>query len=555
MEQTKMATRPPVSDSDKINVNRILQRKRSTSRTQSNYHPIPIAESPAQASLQPPQANSQTQSYQQSHSLVQSEQPNQLHSHVQLKKNGVAKAIPQLQKHVYVVKLVPFESSGGDLLKILNVPVFPETLKIGRQNGPKVPNKITDGYFDSRVLSRTHAELYIKDNLLYLRDLKSSNGTFVNDDKLVPLQEYQLKLEDKIDLGTTLENQLTHKKITCRVAELKLVGLDDYDSIIKSSKSPSSVESEKLELFNGVLDSLIFGDVIDEQDDPVLEAMLKELTDQDLGISPVGPEEVKAPAQNQELVQNLNIKSSSKVEDVIRKLILMINNENLQHQKLSSIANFLTDYTQSIPRTNKKDNDVAERLALEKSMKEEGVRWKNRVNEVETNLKSVQGENLSLKRDLETAQSAMSALQSQVDEMERVVLESATAVKANGVNTSHADSIEDARDIIGDQIPLPDGEISKDESLLSDKVVESPLKKLPETTLQEDKEEKPDNEQLLLAPESLKKVNNNASTAIAQKGARSSKFGLSFLVLLTTFCVVFRLLPPDLIQWVSTYFK
>src|SRR5690349_15630489 len=53
-------------------------------------------------------------------------------------------------------------------------------VKIGRQTGVTTAPHPSNGYFDSKVLSRVHAEVWSDAGKVYIRDLKSSNGTFLN---------------------------------------------------------------------------------------------------------------------------------------------------------------------------------------------------------------------------------------------------------------------------------------------------------------------------------------------------------------------------------------
>jgi pSer/pThr/pTyr-binding forkhead associated (FHA) protein len=55
-------------------------------------------------------------------------------------------------------------------------------VKIGRKvkAGPASSN----GVFDSKVLSRSHAEIYYEGGKVWLTDQKSSNGTFLNGERL-----------------------------------------------------------------------------------------------------------------------------------------------------------------------------------------------------------------------------------------------------------------------------------------------------------------------------------------------------------------------------------
>ncbi|KAJ3407757.1 hypothetical protein HDU80_007976 [Chytriomyces hyalinus] len=53
-------------------------------------------------------------------------------------------------------------------------------VRIGRKVNAKTAPDSTNGIFDSKVLSRTHAEIWAEGNEVFIRDVKSSNGTFIN---------------------------------------------------------------------------------------------------------------------------------------------------------------------------------------------------------------------------------------------------------------------------------------------------------------------------------------------------------------------------------------
>ncbi|KAG5456873.1 MAG: hypothetical protein BJ554DRAFT_3257 [Olpidium bornovanus] len=112
-----------------------------------------------------------------------------------------------------------------------------DSIKIGRQVGPKSAPSETNGYFDSKVLSRTHAEIWAEGGKVLplrsdrrtfplserpatgaarsstvgiTRDVKSSNGTFVNSQRLSREGEESLPHElcsgDVVDLGIDILN-------------------------------------------------------------------------------------------------------------------------------------------------------------------------------------------------------------------------------------------------------------------------------------------------------------------------------------------------------------
>ncbi|KAF9577304.1 hypothetical protein BGW38_007584, partial [Lunasporangiospora selenospora] len=96
------------------------------------------------------------------------------------------------------------------MLKSLELPDQTK-VKIGRQTGVATAPNPTNGYFDSRVLSRIHAEVWSEGNKVYLRDLKSSNGTFLNGRRLCPenteSEVFELNQNDNVEFGIDITDE------------------------------------------------------------------------------------------------------------------------------------------------------------------------------------------------------------------------------------------------------------------------------------------------------------------------------------------------------------
>ncbi|OAA36663.1 cytoplasm to vacuole targeting Vps64 [Metarhizium rileyi] len=110
--------------------------------------------------------------------------------------------------------------------KTIAVPFAPDSLRIGRQTNQKTIPTATNGFFDSKVLSRQHAEIYAERNgKVYIRDVKSSNGTFVNGTRLSQenreSEPHELQTADHLELGIDIvsEDQKTvvHHKVAAKV--------------------------------------------------------------------------------------------------------------------------------------------------------------------------------------------------------------------------------------------------------------------------------------------------------------------------------------------------
>jgi pSer/pThr/pTyr-binding forkhead associated (FHA) protein len=136
--------------------------------------------------------------------------------------NGVPR--PQGQEQTAVLHLVPM--NGTFERKQITVPFFPDVLRIGRQTNNKTIPTPLNGYFDSKVLSRQHAEVWADRNgKIWIRDVKSSNGTFVNGARLSQENRdsdpHELREQDMLELGIDIvsEDQKTivHHKVAARV--------------------------------------------------------------------------------------------------------------------------------------------------------------------------------------------------------------------------------------------------------------------------------------------------------------------------------------------------
>ena len=110
--------------------------------------------------------------------------------------------------------------------KQIVVPFFPEVLRIGRQTNAKTLPTTVNGYFDSKVLSRQHAEVWAERNgKIWIRDVKSSNGTFVNGNRLSPenrdSEPHELREQDTLELGIDIvsedQKSIVHHKVSAKV--------------------------------------------------------------------------------------------------------------------------------------------------------------------------------------------------------------------------------------------------------------------------------------------------------------------------------------------------
>ncbi|KAJ7076029.1 hypothetical protein B0H15DRAFT_741519, partial [Mycena belliarum] len=101
-----------------------------------------------------------------------------------------------------------------------------QRVKIGRQTNAKTSPGERNGYFDSKVLSRQHAEVWEENNKIFIKDVKSSNGTFINGERLSPegleSEPFELKSDDIVEFGIDIVGEdnktIIHHKVAARVA-------------------------------------------------------------------------------------------------------------------------------------------------------------------------------------------------------------------------------------------------------------------------------------------------------------------------------------------------
>ncbi|GAA5979384.1 hypothetical protein JCM11641_005019 [Rhodosporidiobolus odoratus] len=98
-------------------------------------------------------------------------------------------------------------------------------IKIGRQTNAKTIPNGTNGYFDSKVLSRAHAEVWSEDGKVFIKDVKSSNGTFINGERLSPESSesdvFELNTDDVVEFGIDIltddTKTIVHHKVSAKV--------------------------------------------------------------------------------------------------------------------------------------------------------------------------------------------------------------------------------------------------------------------------------------------------------------------------------------------------
>ncbi|KAI8997547.1 SMAD/FHA domain-containing protein [Pilobolus umbonatus] len=127
----------------------------------------------------------------------------------------------QRKSPVYTIILRPHNSN----FQLRTIELRDKThLKIGRQTNAKTTPNQFNGYFDSKVLSRQHAEIWCDKSRVYIKDVKSSNGTFVNGQRLSNECEesapVEIKNYDEVEFGIDIVNDngsIMYHKVSCSI--------------------------------------------------------------------------------------------------------------------------------------------------------------------------------------------------------------------------------------------------------------------------------------------------------------------------------------------------
>lgn len=132
--------------------------------------------------------------------------------------------LPQLEKGPAVVTVLLKPHNSHFQTRTLELK-DKSRIRIGRQTSSKTAPTAFNGYFDSKVLSRQHAEILYDKHRVYIKDVKSSNGTFVNSNRLSNEGEEsvpcEIKSSDEIEFGIDIINddgsEVMYHKVSCLV--------------------------------------------------------------------------------------------------------------------------------------------------------------------------------------------------------------------------------------------------------------------------------------------------------------------------------------------------
>ncbi|CAF1424627.1 unnamed protein product [Rotaria sordida] len=126
-----------------------------------------------------------------------------------------------------------------------------EQVKVGRAVARlrALPN---NAIFDCKVLSRQHAKIWYENGKFILQDTKSSNGTFVNSQRLGKCNEESLPFEifsgDIIQFGVDVTENNRKTTHNCIIMEIKLYHADGAEGLTRNTNGQPLSQMKELDI-------------------------------------------------------------------------------------------------------------------------------------------------------------------------------------------------------------------------------------------------------------------------------------------------------------------
>lgn len=376
-------------------------------------------------------------------------------SQQRLKENPVNR-----NKVIYFVTLVSLNDTF--IKKHLLIPYFPDTRKLGRPVGSKVKPDVTNGFFDSRVLSRSHAAMFIDPNTgsLMIKDLGSSNGTYINEER-IGSDPVEIKIGDVIYLGFNIQADTNHKQISAKIENISIIptSFSSASSLSRSSVR-QDVDSPEFRHYTFVQDLL---SKINDTEKPVNKK--REMSYENALFGDLNPqiEDTLLGIENSEttgLFNNSQIASTAGMNELIQHLITCLTAVKEQNNALQSIDEFLQNYKSKMDEANsnylstkfeakekKYEAQLAEERANIKKYKDKYVNCKAECTEMVESLESkIAGLSLEKNELLQQLRNIQNSLNSSARDVKSDVVndtQQSTAISTGSNGGKNAEYLDD----------------------------------------------------------------------------------------------------------------
>ncbi|XP_063405559.1 sarcolemmal membrane-associated protein-like isoform X12 [Mytilus trossulus] len=221
-----------------------------------------------------------------------------------------------------------------------------EPVKIGRSVARARPAN-NNGIFDCKVLSRNHAMLWYENGTFYLQDTKSSNGTFINNQRLCKGGEESSPREaysgDHIQFGVdVMENNRRGEKIThgCIIATITLFHPDGReakniytDGHFANTVTPGfTIQSQELYQLAQYLQEALHREKMLEQKFSTLQQLLNNTQESSEDGWQALIDEDRLLSRLEVLENQLHTYSKNHSEDALRQEVVTLQEEKLQYE-------------------------------------------------------------------------------------------------------------------------------------------------------------------------------------------------------------------------------
>ncbi|PPQ87158.1 hypothetical protein CVT25_000148, partial [Psilocybe cyanescens] len=132
--------------------------------------------------------------------------------------------------------------------------------KIGRQTSSKTASRKRNEFFDSKVLSRQHAGVWEEGGQIYIKDVKSSNGSFIYVEKLSSegheWDPFELKSDDIIEFGIDIAGKDNKANIHHKVAASVVCVFTEQDAPVAAWAKQHSRQHQQMHAGSGTGEGL-----------------------------------------------------------------------------------------------------------------------------------------------------------------------------------------------------------------------------------------------------------------------------------------------------------
>lgn len=346
----------------------------------------------------------------------------------------------------YYVTLVPLNDTF--VKKHLHVPYYPETCKLGRPTGTKIKPHFNNGYFDSRVLSRTHACMFVEPGTgqLMIQDMGSSNGTFVNQSK-IGSEPVAVNIGDYINLGFNIQIETSHKQISAKIENINVVSNNPTGSVLNylprltqnDINRFSASEMKHFDFIQSIFSLLLDKkekQIEEEEQDPEAETTRAFETAMFSDIYPSLESSIASTAENNMnagIFSNSRIVNAPNVDSTLDALMANLAMVKQQNDTLVTLEKFLKNYVAKLDEVNssflqtelEKRDKIHERqlqeekekyAALSYKQEKENSKYLTRINGLEQQILNLQETNEDLNSELQRASESYLQLRLQLNQ-------------------------------------------------------------------------------------------------------------------------------------------